>query len=353
MHEKKVWTLGELAALVDAKIQGDPSVAVRGLATLSTASTSQLSFLDNPRYYQHLANTKAAGVLLAEKYAAECPVTALITPQPYLAFAKLTHVFNDKLAIEAGIHPSATVDPTAQIDASAAIGPGCIIGKNVIIRKGCVLSANCVLSDLVEIDADTYFYPQVTVYHAVKIGKRCIIHSGAVIGSDGFGFARDKQNWQKIVHLGTVRIEDDVEIGANTTIDRGVLNDTVIESSVKLDNLIQVAHNVHIGAGTVIAGCTGIAGSTKIGKGCMIGGGVGIAGHLSIADFVVISGMAMITKSIFRRGIYSSGIPAIENSNWRKNIIQLRHLGKLNDRVAWLENKIEELTKQKEFTDEN
>jgi UDP-3-O-[3-hydroxymyristoyl] glucosamine N-acyltransferase len=342
MKHHDSYTLAQLAESVGAKIKGDGSTLVTGLAPLSLAKPDQLSFLDNSKYRKYLKHTMAAGVLVTSEDAGECPVTALITSQPYLAFAKITHLLMPASSIQPGVHPTAVVSPKTTIDPSAVIGPYCVIAEGVTIAAHVVLGAHCTLAEEVTIGAGTVLYPHVVVYHRVSIGERVIIQGGAILGSDGFGFARDGKHWFKIIHLGGVHIGNDVEIGANTTVDRGALSDTVIEDGVKIDNQVQIAHNVHVGARTVIAGCTGVAGSTRIGKECVIGGGVCIAGHINIVDNVSITGMTMVTKAIQQSGVYSSGIPVQENSVWRKQTVQLRQLDKLIARVETCEKKMQD-----------
>ena len=318
--------LGELAVRFGLGLRGDPDLAVSHVATLAGATAGAVSFLANRRYRRQLALTGATAVVLAAEDVADCPVAALIDPNPYLAYARIAMLLHPPPAAAPGVHPSAVVAPDALVPRSASVGPfalieaGAQLGERVSIGPGAVVERGARLGD------DTRLLARAVVCAGVVVGARGLIHPGAVIGADGFGFAQDRGAWTKVPQLGTVRIGDDVEIGANTTIDRGAIDDTVIEDGVKLDNHIQVAHNVRIGAHTAIAGCTGISGSTTIGKRCMIGGMVGFAGHLSIADDVAITGFSLVSASIRAPGSYSSGIPIVESREWRRTVARLRRL---------------------------
>jgi len=282
-------------------------------------------------------------VLLTVEDAASFTGTALITDNPRLAFARAAHIIHPECAPAPGIHPTAVIDPSAKIAASAHIGPmvvidgGAVVGERVEIGPGCYLGAG------VTIGRETRLVARATVLRKCQLGERCLVHPGAVIGADGFGYARQGETWVKVPQLGRVIIGDDVEIGVNTAIDRGALGDTVIEDGVKLDNLIQVAHNVHIGANTAVAGCVGIAGSTHIGRRCMIGGGAGIGGHLNIADDVTIMGKTSITNSISEPGIYSSTMAAQPATEWRKNAVRFRHLDEIARKLRRLEEQIQQM----------
>jgi UDP-3-O-[3-hydroxymyristoyl] glucosamine N-acyltransferase len=251
----------------------------------------------------------------------------IVSKNPYAYYARAVALFNPEPAAEPGIHPFAQVHESANVDADAEIGAFVVIGKKAIIGRGARIGAHSVLGDRVSVGAGTRLHPRVTVYDGCSIGSRCILHSGVVIGADGFGMARDEGAWVKIPQVGAVRIGDDVEVGANTTIDRGALDDTVIGDGVKLDNQIQIGHNTIIGAHTVIAGCTGISGSVRIGRDCLIGGAVGIVGHIEIGDNVTISGFTFVTKSILQPGTYTSGMPVMPHSEWLRNVVHLKHLG--------------------------
>lgn len=346
--KKSQYTLAELVEGLDVTIQGDTNSLIYGVSPIQQATPGHITFLTNTRYRQYLANTQASAVILQEADAALCPVTAVISRNPYYTYAKIAAFFADEVAVSPpGVHATSLVGNTSLIDASASIGPHCVIGEHVKIGAQVVIAAGCVIADGVEIAEATQLDANVTLYHKVKIGKRSRIASGVVIGCDGFGFANQKGVWHKVPQLGSVVIGDDVDIGANTTIDRGAVENTVIENGVKLDNLIQVGHNVIIGANTIIAGCVAIAGSTIIGKNCMIGGATCFAGHLSVCDNAMITGMSAVTKSIREPGIYSSGIVGVvPNDEFRKNNARFHRLGNLMERVKSLESALKELTER-------
>ncbi len=321
--------LDELARKIGAELRGRGDIVITGVASLEKAGPSDLSFLYDPRYRKFLPLTRAGAVILTEELAADCPCAALVLADPHLGYARAASlVTGDRHPREAGIHPAAWVSPEAVVDPTASIGPqavveaGATIGAGTEVGPGCVVMRDAVIGD------HTRLVANVTICHGVRIGNRVLIHPGAVIGGDGFGLARDGSRWVKVPQLGTVRIGDDVEIGCNTTIDRGALDDTVIENGVKLDNQIQIGHNTVVGEDTAMAACTGISGSTKIGKRCQFGGGAGTAGHLSIADDVIITGMSAVTKNIEKPGIYSSGWPAQEARVWRRRVARFNLLEK-------------------------
>jgi UDP-3-O-[3-hydroxymyristoyl] glucosamine N-acyltransferase len=322
------FSLGELAVRFGLQLRGEPSLTIRRVATLSHADSGALSFFANSRYRKQLEVTRATAVVVAPADAPSCPVAALIDPNPYLAYARIATLMYPQTQRPAGIHSSAVVAAGARIAASASVGPlsviedGAQIGERVSIGPGCIVHAGA------HVGADSQLVSRVTLYAGVVLGARCILHAGAVVGADGFGFAPNGGTWAKIPQVGTVRVGDDVEIGANTTIDRGAIDDTVVEDGVKLDNQIQVGHNVIIGAHTVIAACTGISGSTTLGKRCMIGGMVGFAGHLTIADDVEVTGCSLVSASIKQSGSYSSGMPTVETRLWRRMVAHLRRLAK-------------------------
>jgi UDP-3-O-[3-hydroxymyristoyl] glucosamine N-acyltransferase len=326
-------TLREIVAQLGGEAVGEVGSPLTGVATLESAGPDEIAFLANPRYRGKLATTRAGAVILGpgDREAGRMP--RIVSENPYAYYARTVALFHPEPKPTAGVHATAQVAPGARIAASAEVGPYAVVGPNASVGEGAAIGAHCVLGDGVSIGAGTRLHPRVTVYAGCAIGARCILHSGVVIGADGFGMARDAGQWLKIPQVGAVRIGDDVEIGANTAIDRGALDDTVVEDGVKLDNLIQVGHNCVIGAHTVIAGCTGISGSVRIGRDCMIGGGVGIVGHLAICDGVTISGFSFITKSITEPGTYTSGMPAMRHGEWLRNTAQLRHLDDLARRV--------------------
>jgi len=333
-------TLGELAEQIGAALHGDPECTVQGIATLQHAEPGTISFLANPRYRKFLSTTSATAVILGPEDQEACPVIALVSSNPYLSYARAAEVLYPRDSPSYGIHPSAVIDPTAQVHERSWIGPNsvvearAVVSVNVQIGAGCVVGAGSVVGEGCRLVAN------VTLCRDVVIGDRVLIHPGAVIGSDGFGIANDNGNWVKVPQLGSVEIGDDVEIGANTTIDRGALENTVIGKGVKLDNQIQVAHNVQIGAYTAIAGCVGIAGSAKIGQRCMIGGGAGILGHLEIADDVQVTAMSLVSKSVTEAGVYSSGVPLQTNPAWRKNAARFKQLDEIVTRLNKLESQL-------------
>jgi UDP-3-O-[3-hydroxymyristoyl] glucosamine N-acyltransferase len=321
-------SLGELAVRFGLELRGDPQLRVSHVATLSQATPGSLSFLANSRYRKQLPASRASAVLVGPADADACTVAALIGPNPYLAYARIAALLHPTMQAPAGIHATAIIAADARIAASAAVGPFCVIEAGVEIGERVQIGPGCNLGAGVRVAADSRLMPRVTLYSGVHIGMRCLLHTGAVIGADGFGFAPDAGTWVKVPQVGGVRIGDDVEIGANTTIDRGAIADTVIDHGVKLDNQIQVGHNVVIGAHTAIAACTGISGSTTIGQRCMIGGMVGFAGHLTIADDVAITGCSLVSASIRQAGSYSSGMPTVETRAWRRMVAHLRRFGK-------------------------
>ena len=321
-------SLGELAVRFGLELRGDPSLRVSHVATLARATPGSLSFLANPRLRKLLDDSRATAVVIGAADVEHCPVSALISPNPHASFARIASLLHPVAHAPAGIHPSAVVSAEAEVAASASVGPFCVIEAGVLIGERVQLGAGCTVLAGARVGADSRLMPRVTLYGPVRIGERCLLHSGAVIGADGFGFAPDAGSWVKVPQVGGVHIGDDVEIGANTCVDRGAIEDTVIEEGAKLDNQIQVGHNVVIGAHTAIAACTGISGSTTLGKRCMIGGMVGFAGHLTIADDVYVTGCSLVSASIKRAGSYSSGMPTVESRLWRRMVAQLRRSGK-------------------------
>jgi UDP-3-O-[3-hydroxymyristoyl] glucosamine N-acyltransferase len=335
-------TLGEIAAVAGARLQGcDAATVVAGVAPLHRAEPGQLSFLTHPRYRSYLATTRATAVILAPEDARDCPAPAVVAANPHVAYARAAMLFEPQVEARRGIHPTAWVSPTAHVAADSWIGPHCSVEAGAAIESGVLVGPGCVIGEQAVIGENSRLVARVTICHRVRLGRRVLAHPGAVIGSDGFGLALDGEGrWLKVPQLGSVRIGDDVEIGANTTIDRGALEDTVIEDGVKLDNQIQIAHNVRIGAHSALAGCVGVAGSARIGRHCMVGGGVGIAGHLEIADRVQVTGMSLVAQSIAEPGIYSSGLTVEPNRLWNKISARLRRLDELFRRLAALEKKI-------------
>ncbi len=337
-------TLGHLAEFLGATLRGPTDKEITGLATLQEAGPGQVSFLANPQYRKFLATTQAAAVLLkpadAEGYAGD----ALLIADPYLAYARISHLFDPKPKAAAGIHPTAIIADDAVVDPNASVGPYVIIESGARIAAGVTLGAHCYIGARSVIGEGGWLAPRVTLYHDVRIGQRVVIQSGAVLGGEGFGFANEKGVWQKIAQIGGVTIGDDVEIGVNTAIDRGAMDDTRIGNGVKLDNQIQIAHNVQVGDHTAMAACVGISGSAKIGKHCMLAGGVGLVGHIDICDGVFITGMTMVTRSITEPGSYSSGTAMQPAAEWRKSAARIRQLDDMARRLQQLEKIVEAVT---------
>ncbi len=336
-------TLTELVSRFGGELVGDGTRAVRQVAPLDRATSDEIGFVSQGKYLSQLADTRAGAVILPVDARDSSELPRILTPNPYLYFARVSALLNPPPRPPAGIHPMASIAPDAKIAADASIAAGAIIGSGAHIGARAIIGANSVVGDHARVGADSLVYANVTVYHRCEVGERCILHAGCVIGADGFGFAPNEGRWEKIPQIGRVLIGDDVEVGACTTIDRGALEDTVIEEGVKLDNLIQVAHNVRIGAHTVIAGCTGIAGSAKIGRNCMIGGAAMIFGHIEIADGTRISTNTLITKSLTKSGTYTAAMPFSEHETWQKNAVHMRNLDKLVNRIKQLEKRLNEL----------
>jgi len=305
-------SLGEIVQRLGGRVAGDPTTRVHQVASLERAGSGEVSFFTGSRYRAKLAATRASAVVLGPDAEGETRLPRIVADNPYAYFARLSQLFNPLVVQEPGVHPSAVVAKSAQLGERVSIGAGCVIGEGVTIGD------------------DSTLYPRVVLYPRCTIGARVIIHAGSVIGADGFGIAEEEGRWVKIPQIGAVRIGDDVEIGANTTIDRGAIDDTVLEEGVKLDNQIQVGHNVRIGAHTAIAGCAGIAGSADIGRHCTIGGAAVILGHLRIADHVNISAGTLISRSILKAGTYTGVYPYDEHSSWARAAAQLRRKGKKN-----------------------
>ncbi len=345
---KKRHTLAELARVAGAELRGEGSRPVRGVNTLDQAGPEEITFFSNPKYRRHLAHTRAAAVILSPEEAEHCPVDALVTDNPYLAWARVLRCFEETAVPEPGIHPDAVVHPEARVASGASVGPGAVVGAGSVIGEGAVIGPNCVVGHDVEIGEQTRLVALVTVLDRVRIGRRCLLHPGVVVGSDGFGLAQDGARWEKVPQLGSVVLEDDVEVGANTTIDRGAVHDTVIRRGVKLDNLIQVAHNVEIGEDTAIAACTGISGSTRIGARCTLAGGVGLVGHIELADDVHVTGFTMVTHSLKEPGVYSGGLAAVPHRQWKRNVPRIKRLDEMSRRLRELEKAVERLKRQQE-----
>jgi UDP-3-O-[3-hydroxymyristoyl] glucosamine N-acyltransferase len=317
-------------------LRGDGGTLIEGVGTLSGARAGQLGFLSNPRYRSELAGTAASAVVVSAQDADACPVPCLVAKSPYVAFAKIAALFEPSAATVPGVHASAVVDPDATVDPGAQVGPFTSIGARSHVAAGAVLGPGCVVGEDCVVGPGSVLVARVTLVARVRLGARVRVHPGAVLGADGFGLAMDGGHWIKVPQLGGVVVGDDCEIGANTCIDRGAIEDTVLEEDVRLDNLIQVGHNVRIGAHSALAGCVAIAGSARIGRYCLVGGGAGIAGHLEICDRVTITAMSLVTQSITRPGEYSSGMPVQESRLWRRNGARFRQLDQLARKIGAL-----------------
>jgi len=346
--------LGELVERLGGELQGDPEVTVSGIAPLDVAQAAHITFLSNSKFKQQAAQSQAAALILSpaddESVGAVFAGARIVTINPYAYFARTAQFFVDRHAapVVPGIHPSAVIDPAARIADSAVIGPLVTVEADVEIGENCVIDAGCFIGRGAKIGARTHFQPRVVFHADCHIGEGGIVHSGAVIGSEGFGFANDAGKWIKIPQTGRVMIGNDVQVGANTTIDRGALTDTVIEDGVKLDNQIQIAHNCHIGAHSAMAGCVGVAGSAKIGKHCTFGGAAMVLGHLTIADNVHISSASMVSRSIREPGHYTGFYPLAKNAEWEKSAAVVRNLASLRERIRELEKTINSLQNNKD-----
>ncbi|MCB1670735.1 MAG: UDP-3-O-(3-hydroxymyristoyl)glucosamine N-acyltransferase [Gammaproteobacteria bacterium] len=339
MNEAKSYTLGTLADLLEVRLEGDGDCRIDGLATLSQGHPGKLSFLSNPAYVHQLADCRASAVILEEKFAAACPVNKLISAAPYLTFARATRLFDNTSVSSWGIHSSAVVHPTAELGEGVSIGPNAVIEAGVRLGVNCSVGAGSFVGENCRLGDNCRLHSNVTLYHGVTFGANVIIHSGAVIGADGFGFAFDGEKSVKIHQLGSVHIGDDVEVGAGSTIDRGAIEDTIIEQGVKIDNQVQIGHNCRIGAHTVICGCTAIAGSAVIGRYCVLGGASGVVGHISIGDRVRVGAMSLVSQSISEAGDYASGTGIDSTARWRRNIVRFSQLDELARRLRKLESK--------------
>ncbi|MDO7083281.1 UDP-3-O-(3-hydroxymyristoyl)glucosamine N-acyltransferase [Pseudocolwellia sp. AS88] len=342
---KKSFTLAEIAKEIGATVNGDENCEVNSLATLLNAQPGQIAFLANKKYRQQLNDTKASAVIITADCLEDAPTNALVMDNPYLGYALAAQLLDTTPKPANGIHPSAVVDSSATIGNNVSIGANAVIESGVTLSDNVSIGAGCFIGKNATIGNNSAMWANVSIYHEVKIGNNCLIQSNTVIGSDGFGYAPVKGKWLKIPQLGSVIIGDNVEIGASTTIDRGALDDTIIEDNVILDNQIQIAHNVTMGAGTAMAACSVIAGSTTIGKNCTIAGLVGVNGHINITDNCMFTGMSMVTKSMTEPGVYSSGMPALPNKEWHKMNARVRKLDSVIKRLSTLESEILEKKK--------
>lgn len=337
LRESAGISLGELARLAGAALDGDASVVVRAVGTLEHAQSDEIAFLANPRYRRKLATTSAGAVILAPDAMRFTSLPKLVSDNPYATYARVAAMLHPQPAVSPGVDATARIDPSARVARTACIGAYAVIGANATIGERSVVGAHCVIGDATNVGDDAVLDARVTLYPRCIVGARTLIHSGAVIGADGFGLAFEGNRWQKVPQLGRVVIGADVEIGANTTIDRGAIDDTIIGDDVKLDNQIQIGHNCVIGAHTAIAGCVGIAGSTRIGANCRIGGAAMISGHLDIVAGTVISAATQIFDSIREPGIYTGAFPALPHREWKHVASQTRRLRGLGERVRRLE----------------
>jgi UDP-3-O-[3-hydroxymyristoyl] glucosamine N-acyltransferase len=340
------YSLKQIAEAVGAELRGDPSCPIDSVAALASARQGQITFLGNSRLSRLLSDTRASAVILCEADQPKCPTNSLISENPYVAYVKAAHLLHPPADVVPEIHVRSVVDADAEVARTAHVGPCAVIARGARIGASAYVGPGCVIGENVEVGSGTRLIANVTLCHGAVIGERVLIHPGAIIGADGFGLARDGEVWLKIPQLGRVRVGDDVEIGANTTIDRGALEDTVIEAGVKIDNLVQIGHNVRIGAHTAIAGCAVIAGSVTVGRRCMIGGASALSGHIEIADDVTITGMSGVPNSIDLPGTWSSGMPVTDNRTWRKNMARLKHLDELARQVQGLDRALADLRRR-------
>ena len=331
------FTLKEIADCIGAELHGDPDCRVEGVASLARAKSGHITFLGNSRLSRLLPESQASAVILTAADQPKCRTNALVTGNPYVAYVKAALLLHPAPGFTPGMDPNAVVHESAQVAPSAFVGPCAVLGERVRIASEVFVGPGCVIGDDVEIGHGSRLVANVTLSHGVRLGERVLVHPGVVIGADGFGLANDRGTWLKVPQLGGVVIGNDVEIGANTAIDRGALEDTVIEDGVKIDNLVQIGHNTRIGAHTAVAGCAVIAGSVTIGRRCMIGGASALSGHIEIVDDVVITGMSGVPNSVMQPGTYSSGMPIMENPTWRRNMVRLKHLDDLARQVRNLE----------------
>ncbi len=333
--------LAELAVRFGCEVNGDPETLVERVATLSGAGPGALSFLANPRYRRHLAETEAAAVVVSPDMADQCPVPALVTANPYATYARIAQLLHPPAAVEGGRHATAIIEPGVKLNETAWVGAAAYLANGVQVGAGSLIGPGCVLLEGVSIGAGSRLIASVTLGPGVRIGQRCVLHPGVVVGADGFGHAPDGGEYVKVPQIGSVVLGNDVEIGANSTVDRGAIEDTVLEDGVKVDNQVQIGHNVHIGAHTIIAGCVGISGSARIGRHCMIGGMAGIAGHIEICDEVAVTGKTMISASIRKPGVYSGKLPSDDARSFRRNSARFQKLDEMARRLRRLE-RIEE-----------
>ncbi|EMI5491405.1 UDP-3-O-(3-hydroxymyristoyl)glucosamine N-acyltransferase [Providencia stuartii] len=333
--------LADLAQQLNAQLHGDGDIVITGIAPMYSANNQQITFLSDSRYSDKLAECQAAAVVLTAKDLEACKVAALVVDNPYLAYARMAQIMDTTPSPAENIHASAVIAEDAILGSNVAVGANAVIESGVVLGDNVVIGAGCFVGKNTRIGAGSRLWANVSIYHHIEIGEQCLIQSGTVIGSDGFGYANDRGKWVKIPQLGTVIIGDHVEIGACTTIDRGALDNTVIGSNVIIDNQCQIAHNVTIGEGTAVAGGVIMAGSLKIGRYCMIGGASVINGHMEICDKVTVTGMGMVMRPITEPGVYSSGIPLQPNKTWRKTAALVLNINEMNKRLKTVERELD------------
>ncbi|MHB8622314.1 MAG: UDP-3-O-(3-hydroxymyristoyl)glucosamine N-acyltransferase [Sulfuricaulis sp.] len=341
-------TLAELARRFRGKVRGNPDLTLERVAPLESAGPHDIAYVNDRSYLALLARSAAGAVILTEADALHFSGNALIVDNPHLCFSRVATLLHPQPAFTPGVHATAVVSPAAKLNPKAWIGAYTVIESGAVIGEGVFIGPGCAIGSHVMIGAGTRLVAHVTINDGCQIGENCLLHPGAVIGSDGFGYAQDGARWHKVPQLGRALLGNDVEVGANTTIDRGALNDTVIDDGVKLDNQVQIAHNVHIGENTAIAACVGIAGSTVIGKRCTLGGQSGVVGHLVIADDVHITAGSLVTSSITQAGVYSASLKAEPVEKWRRNAARLHHLDEMARRVAKLEDKLQQFSEEQD-----
>jgi UDP-3-O-[3-hydroxymyristoyl] glucosamine N-acyltransferase len=329
--------LAELAVRYGCSLLGDPDATVDHVATLQGGSAGALSFLANPGYHKYLADSKATAVVLEERYASDAPGNCLVSDNPYAVYAGIAQELHPRPPLQSGVHSSAVIGANCEIPASCQISAGVVIGDDVSVGENVYIGANTVVGNESRIGRDTVLSPNISCYHGITIGERCLLHSGCVIGADGFGIAQSAAGWVKVPQVGGVVLGNDVEVGAGTTIDRGAIEDTVIGDGVKLDNQVQIAHNVVVGSNTAMAAQSGIAGSTTVGARCLIGGGASISGHITIADDVILMGRASVANSIDKPGAYSSAITVEDAGKWRRIAARIKNIDDLAKRLIKLE----------------
>jgi UDP-3-O-[3-hydroxymyristoyl] glucosamine N-acyltransferase len=332
--------LADLAVRYGCELHGDPDREVSCVGTLESAGPAAIAFLANPQYRKQLATTGAAAVILTAEAVADCPVPSLVATNPYAVYAAVAAELYPLPLLNEGVHPQASVSSSARIGAGSEVAAGAVVGRNVRIGDRVLVGPNCVVGDDCVIEADTRLFANVTLYSRVRVGSRCILHAGVVLGADGFGIAQTPVGWRKVPQVGGVVIGNDVEIGANSCVDRGAIEDTVLGNGVKLDNQVQIGHNCRVGDHTAMASQSGISGSTVVGARCVIGGKAAVAGHLVICDDVFLAGRASVTKSIATPGVYSSVFPAEEAGVWRKLVARFKRLDEMSVRLKQLEKQL-------------